>query len=69
MSLSQLVCLYARDGSPNAKNDWYHGKCLGHIGIVGQIAEDTLHHSNVAVEHAGDTTTGPAIPFSRLSDD
>ena len=61
MSLHPSICPNARDGSPNAKNDWHNGKNLSHIGMVGDITNHALHHSDVAIEHASDTPTGPSL--------
>ena len=50
-------CPNARDGNPNAKNGWYDSKDLGHVSVVGNIAEHTLHHPDVTIQHTGDTST------------
>ena len=55
--MRQPVCPNARDGTPDAKSGWHDGKDLSHIGVVGYIAEQTLHHPNVAIEDSSDTST------------
>ena len=58
----------ARNGNPDAKRSWHHGKDPSHIGMVGDIAEYTLHHPDVAIEDTGDTSTWASLQCCRLSD-
>ena len=68
-SIQQSVCPNARNGSPDAKRSWDDGKDLSHIGVVCYIAEHTLHHANVAIEDASDTSTWAFLQstFGRVS--
>ena len=59
--IQQSECSNARDGSPRAENSWHHSKNPSHIGVVGYIAEYTLHDSNVAIEDASNTSTSASL--------
>ena len=52
-----LLYWNARNRSPCTKNGRNECKSIGHVANVGDITDHTLHHRDIAIEHASNAST------------